>query len=113
LIQAIAEEDLRHLAVTDERARAFPDSLFEHIGGSIELCRRLRVETGAELLRDPFGHLLERLIHASKVNVEGWLCHPGKLRDSPRCQGAMSIPLDRFEDRLKQAMPCTFLVDLA
>jgi hypothetical protein len=71
------------------------------------------MEARAKLLRDPFGHLLERLIHTSEVDIESWLCDPRKLRNAPGGQGAMSVPLDRSEDRLKQAMPCPFLVDLA
>jgi hypothetical protein len=64
-------------------------------------------------LCDPLGHLLERLVHASEVHVEGWLCHPGELCNSSGRQSAVSVPLDRFENRLKQAMSRTFLVDLA
>jgi hypothetical protein len=47
------------------------------------------------------------------MHIEGWLCHPGKLCDSSRRQSAVSVPLDRFEYRLKKAMPRTFLIDLA
>jgi len=44
--------------------------------------------------------LLKRLIHASEVHIEGWLCHPGELCDSSGRQGAVSVPLNRFENRL-------------
>jgi hypothetical protein len=113
LIHPISQEHLGHFAVANERACALAHRLFEHFGGAIELGRRLRIEAGAQLLRDPLCHLFEGLIHASEVHVERGLCHSSELRDPPSRQGAVSVALDRFENRLKQTMPRTFLVDLA
>jgi hypothetical protein len=47
------------------------------------------------------------------MHIERRLRHSSDLRDAPGRQVAVAVPLDRFENRLKKAMPRTLLVDLA
>jgi hypothetical protein len=93
--------------------RAPKESLLQDVGRAVRLARGAGLEGRAKLPSNPFGHLFEGLIHASEVHIKSWLRHSSKLRNTSCGQRAVAVPVDRFENRLKQATPRTFLVHLA